>query len=118
MVDTEQRLADLALAGPGGERVMDTQQHEPSIEARVAREQGGGEAVVLGQVEKPPQRQQPGPRAGESGDPVEKQAAAAVREGSGLDNEPAVPPAARQAGTSAPRPAPSHEDPGAEQPAP
>src|SRR3546814_17212940 len=92
MVDTEQRLADLALAGPGGERVMDTQQHEPSIEARVAREQGGGEAVVLGQVEKPPQRQQPGTSAGESGDPVEKQDAAAVREGYGFDIEPDVPP--------------------------
>src|SRR3546814_18154015 len=96
MVDTEQRLADLALAGPGGERVMDTQQHEPSIEARVAREQGGGEAVVLGQVEKPPQRQQPATSAGESGAPVEKPDADAVREGSGVELSPGGPPAVGQ----------------------
>src|SRR3546814_9433954 len=45
MVDTEQRLADLALAGPGGERVMDTQQHEPSIEARETVRPSGRDRV-------------------------------------------------------------------------
>jgi len=96
MAGAEQGLADLALAGAGGERVVDAQQQDRALDVGIAREQGRGEAAMPGEIEKAPQRQQPGPRAGETFQPIEEESPSAARETSRFDIEADTAPAVRE----------------------